>query len=184
MYQYPSFRTLFLLAVVCTTSASAEVYRSIDEHGNVTFTNQPTQGAEPVQLKPLSVYEAPTVKPASNKNIADSTKVPAYESVEIISPKADETLRDNTGNVTVTAGSKPALDSRLGHRFQFYLNGKPVDKPQAAVTKTFPNVDRGEHRVEVAIVDSKGRELARSQAVRFFLHRQTIFSPVRGGGAN
>ncbi len=170
------------LALVCTTSVSAEVYRIVDEHGNVTFTNQAISGAEPVQLKPLSVYSAPVVKSAAKISVADPDKAQVYESVEIISPRPEETVRDNPGNVAVTVSSKPSLDSRKGHKYQFFLDGKAVGKPQTAATKTLSNVDRGEHRLEVAVVDAKGRELARSKTVRFFLHRQTVFNPARRGG--
>lgn len=185
MYQYLPDKALFLLAIIFVAPVSAEVYRSVDEHGNVSFSSEATKGAEPVKLRPLSVYGAPAIKPSSHKNISvSSAEAAGYESVEIISPKADETLRDNPGNITVTVGSQPALDRKQGHRFQFFLDGKPFDKPQAGSTKAFTNVDRGEHRVEVAIVDSKGREIARSQATRFFLHRQTIFNPARRSGTN
>jgi len=184
MYLYSSTRSLLLLAILFLTPASAEVYRSIDEYGNVSFSNKAEKGAEPVKLRPLSVYDAPTVKPASNNNNDDSDNASGYESVEIVAPKAEETVRDNPGNVTATVSSKPTLDRNSGHRFQFFLDGKAIDKPQIAATKVFTNVDRGEHRVEVAIVAGKGHELVRSKAIRFFLHRQTIFNPARKGAAN
>ncbi|WP_207891769.1 DUF4124 domain-containing protein [Thiogranum longum] len=176
--------SVMLLVLACTTSVSAEVYRSVDQHGNVTFTNQATPGAEPVQLKPLSVYGAPVLKTDVKSTASEEDKTQGYESVEIISPLPDETVRDNPGNVAVTVSSKPPLDSREGHRYQFILDGQAVDKPQTATTKVLTGVDRGEHQIEVTVVDAKGRELARSSATRFFLHRQTIFNPARSGGAS
>lgn len=170
------------LVLVCTTTVSAEVYRIVDEHGNVTFTNEAISGAEPVQLKPLSVYSAPVVNSSAKISVADADKAQAYESVEIISPRPEETVRDNPGNVPVTVSSKPSLNSSKGHKYQFFLDGKPVGKPQTVATKTLSNVDRGEHLVEVAVVDARGKELARSQPTRFFLHRQTVFNPARSGG--
>lgn len=171
------------LILVSTTSVSAEVYRIVDEHGNVTFTNEAISGAEPVKLKPLSVYSAPAVKSTAKINVADADKTrQAYESVEIISPRPDETVRDNPGNVAVTVSSKPSLESNKGHKYQFFLDGKPVGKPQTVATKMLSNVDRGEHLVEVAVFDARGKELARSRPTRFFLHRQTIFNPARSGG--
>jgi len=178
MRQHHLTGALLLTATLLAGSVSAEIYRSVDEHGNVTFTNQPVKGAEPVQLKPLSVYGAPRIKSiADSKAVVD--KAPAYRSVTIIAPRPDETVRDNPGNVTVKAGSDPALNQGAGHRFQFFLDGKPVGDPQTAPTKTFANVDRGEHRVAVAVVDSRGKTIVRSEPVRFFLHRQTIFNPAR-----
>ena len=180
MYKNLTTRAIFFLAIVCAAPVTAEVYRTIDENGNVTFSNLPTKGAERVQLKPLSVYSAPVVKAVSNKTISvPDDKASHYESVEILSPKAEETLRSNPGNITIVAGSKPALDSKSGHRFQFFLDGKPIGKPQSAETMTINAVDRGEHKVAVAIVDAKGKQLLRSKESVFFLHRQTVFNPAR-----
>ena len=38
----------------------AQVYKVVDEDGNVTFTDQaPADGSKPVELPPISVIEAP-----------------------------------------------------------------------------------------------------------------------------
>ncbi len=179
MRHYHPVGAMLLIAVVYATPASAEVYRSVDAQGNVTFTNQPAQGAEPVKLRPLSVYDAPDLKSTKDENLDDASDASLYKSVAIISPQADDTLRDNPGNVTVMAASEPALESRAGHKFQFFLDGKPFGKPQDAATKILTDVDRGEHQVQVAVVDVNGKQLIQSETTRFFLHRQTIYNPAR-----
>lgn len=179
MRQYHTAGAMLLLTIVYATSVSAAVYRSVDEQGNVTYTNQAGNGAEPVKLKPLSVYEAPDLKSATDNDADKSSDAISYKSVAIISPQADETIRDNAGNITVTASSEPALFHQEGHKFQFFLDGKPLGKPQAIATKALSSVDRGEHQVAVAVVDANGKQLMRSKATRFFLHRQTIFNPAR-----
>ena len=179
MRQYHPSSAMLLLALACTMPASAEVYRSVDKQGNVTYTNQAADGAEPVQLKPLSVYDAPDLKSADENIAGDSSDASIYKSIAITSPQADETLRDNSGNVTVTASSEPALDSKAGDRYLFFLDGKAYGKPQVAATKALVEVDRGEHQVGVAVVDASGKQLMRSKPTRFFLHRQTIFNPAR-----
>ena len=178
MRQFNPAGAMLLLAIVYATPTSAEVYRSVDAQGNVTFTNQPAQGAEPVKLRPLSVYDAPELKSTNGDNADDVSDAALYKSVAILSPQADDTLRDNPGNVTVAAGSEPALERRAGHKFQFFLDGKPDGKPQDAAMKTLTDVDRGEHQVAVAIVDVNGKQLLQSEPVRFFLHRQTIHNPA------
>lgn len=169
---------MLLLATVCINSVSAEVYRSVDRNGNVTYTNKAVKGAEKIKLKPLSVYSAPEFKSA-NKGPEEPSGFPGYKSVVITAPAEDATLRDNPGNVTVTAGSEPALDLREGHKFQFFLDDKSVGEPQESSTKMLANLDRGEHQVGVAIVDVNGKSLKRSKKTRFFLHRQTLHSPAR-----
>jgi hypothetical protein len=179
MRQFNPAGATLLLAIVLATPAVAEVYRSVDAQGNVTYTNEAAEGAERVELKPLSVYGAPDLKSTIDKNIDTSSDTSKYKSVSIISPKVDETIRDNPGNVTVTAGSDPVLNSKAGHQYQFFLDGKAFGEPQVAAAKVFPNVDRGEHKAGVAIVDVNGKQLARSESTRFFLKRQTIHNPAR-----
>ncbi len=184
MRRYPATGALLFMAILYATPSAATIYRTVDAQGNVTFTNHAEKGAEPVKLKPLSVYSAPEFKTTNAQEAGKTPAVSRYQSVSILSPKADETVRDNPGNVTVTAGSEPALSRKQGHNFQFFLDGKPVGKPQPGATKILPGVDRGEHRVAVAVVSASGKLLKRSKAVRFFLHRQTIFNPARRGNQN
>ena len=55
---------LVLLAFTALSSAAyaeGEIYKIVNPDGSVTFTDQkPSPGAEPVQLKPLSVVETET----------------------------------------------------------------------------------------------------------------------------
>lgn len=46
---------LFFLAV----PASAEVYRNVDAYGNVTYSDEPSEGAEAVQVKPVTTITLP-----------------------------------------------------------------------------------------------------------------------------
>jgi hypothetical protein len=108
---------------------------------------------------------------------------PLYQQLEITAPTPDETLRDNTGDVTVSVALQPDLDAAAGHRLQFLLDGKPQGKPSDSSHARFPNVPRGTHTVEVAVVDASGHELKRSTGVRFHLHRQSVNFP-RGPVSN
>lgn len=58
---YP-FRTSALILLVATTAASAEVYKSIDDNGSVTFSDTPQHGqqaSERVQLRNLNSVSNP-----------------------------------------------------------------------------------------------------------------------------
>ena len=47
-----------VLPAPLAAQSSGEIYKVVDEHGNVTFTDQrPSSGAQPMDLPPLSVIE-------------------------------------------------------------------------------------------------------------------------------
>jgi Domain of unknown function (DUF4124) len=179
-------RHQFLTAIVCLMLTSggsvlAAVYKTIDAQGNVVYTDEPQGNAKPVDLPPLS-----TIPPPSNLRQTPASKSPdddvtSYEQVSIITPTNDETMRDNTGNVAVSVAVKPALDKSAGHRIQFFLDGQTEGEPKISDRTVFQGLDRGAHTVEAAVVDGSGKELLRSPATRFYLHRQSVNFP-RGPG--
>jgi hypothetical protein len=165
-------------------AASAAVYKSVDAQGNVVYTDDPEGNGEPVKLPPLSTVPPPkylTSPPASTLPGADS-QAPVYQQLAIAAPASDETLRDNTGDVTVKVALQPALDKAAGHRLQYFLDGQSQGEPATSDKALYPNVPRGAHTAEVAVVDPDGNELQRSPSVRFYLHRQSVNFP-RGPSA-
>ncbi|HHJ15483.1 MAG TPA: DUF4124 domain-containing protein [Gammaproteobacteria bacterium] len=164
-------------------SATAAVYKSVDAEGNTVYTDEPAAGAKPVDLPPLSTIPPPTYSPAvSKKPEAAGEDSAVYQSINIIEPAPDATLRDNTGAVPVKVGIDPPLKATAGHRFQFYLDGQTQGKPTRSSKIVIANVNRGTHNVEVAVLDAEGREITRSSPVQFHLHRQSINFPRGPGG--
>ena len=51
---------LFLILLGASSYALGDVYKYIDEHGNVTYSNTPSKGAKKVDLPPISVVPAST----------------------------------------------------------------------------------------------------------------------------
>ncbi len=168
-----------------TAAADTPVYKSVDEKGEVTYTDEPTGAAERVDLPPV-----PSVPPSEFEQavpaepaVADENQSMGYRQLEVIAPTPAETLDNNPGNIRIVAGVDPALNIAAGDRLQFYLDGKPVGEPGAADEIVIPNVDRGTHTASVAVIDATGNALQRSDAVQFFLHRQSINFPTRKDGA-
>ena len=167
--------------LVWTTGLSAAIYKSVDAQGNIVYTDEPVGNGKPLDLPPLSTIPPPKYKPSQpSAKPGDSGSV--YTKISIVSPTEEQTLRDNTGAVPVSAGLEPALNTAAGHRFQFYLDGQTQGEPTKSSQIVIANVDRGAHNVAVAVVDAKGNEVTRSNPVLFHLHRQSINFP-RGPGA-
>lgn len=156
-------------------NANAAVYKTVDEQGNIIYTDDPNSKGKAVDLPPLS-----TVPPSTNatekpgKIPAEADRSARYQAVTVVSPTQDGTVRDNPGQVSVKVQVAPALDSKAGDRIQYLLDGKPQGEPSTSDTVTFNNVDRGEHTVQAVVIDAAGKELKRSAAVRFYLHRQSV----------
>jgi hypothetical protein len=174
----PRIAPWLLFALTLSAAASAEVYRIVDEDGNVTFTDQPRPGAERLRVAPVPTYRAPKLPSPTG---AEDTPVETvkYQSVRIAQPEDDLAIRDNAGNVTVSVTTDPALVTAQGHRIQLYLDGEKQGKPTTSTMFTFSNLDRGTHTLVAAVVDDKGKELARSQPSTFHLLRAAVGGPPR-----
>lgn len=175
--------SVITLLTVCNGAAAA-VYKSVDAQGNVVYTDEPATGAEAIKLPPLSTVPPPKYanpQPAATLPGSDS-QAHFYQQLTIVTPTPDETLRDNTGDVTVKVTLQPDLDKNDGHRLQYFLDGQLQGQPVTVTTAIYKNVPRGEHTVEVAVIDASGTELQRTPGVRFNLHRQSINFP-RGPSA-
>lgn len=165
-------------------AADTPVYKSVGEDGEVTYTDEPTGAAERVDLPPV-----PSVPPSEFEQavppepaVVDESQPMGYRQLEVIAPLPDETLHNNPGNLHIVAGVDPALNIAAGDRLQFYLDGKPVGEPGVTGEIMIPEVDRGTHTASVAVIDAAGNAVQRSDAVRFFLHRQSINFPTRKDG--
>jgi len=142
--------------------------------------DEPVGNGKPLDLPPLSTIPAP--KFTLSQPSAESGDSGTGYTISIIAPARDEFLRDNTGDVPVSAGLEPALNVAAGHRLQYYLDGQKQGEPTESSQIVIANVDRGGHNVAVAVVDSEGQEVTRSSPVQFHLQRQSINFP-RGPGA-
>jgi hypothetical protein len=167
--------------------AGAAVYKSVDEHGNVVYTDDPVGNGEPVALPPLSTVPPPSYKSISGSGADENAATPdaGYQQLEITAPAQDETLRDNTGDVWVKASVTPSLNAAAGDRLQYFLDGQSFGEAVVDEKLLIPNLERGAHTVSVTIVGPSGRDIKRSDEVRFYLHRQSLNfprGPAPGGG--
>jgi len=174
---------LILLIValgVLGSIASADVYRWVDEEGNVIFSDTPRAGAEKVELKPTTIIPGKPLDTGMEESVANVVAVPLpYSSVTVVAPAADETLRDQQ-TVAVDVSTEPALQVDFGHKIQLYVDGAAFGAPTAAGHFSLPTVERGTHQLAAAVVDASGAELARSTTSVFHLHKTSIANRKTG----
>ena len=169
--RFPCFLFLSLFLI----PAHAAIYKWVDAAGNVHFSDQPREGAKPVELREPTVYPgikppAPQATEAGQEKEA-SQSAPAYQRLRITSPANDVNIWAGDGNVEVDVDLEPPLQA--GHRLVLSLNGTAVDQEFEGGRLVMTNVDRGTHRLTVEVRDGAGRALRQSEPVVFHLKRAT-----------
>jgi hypothetical protein len=142
------------------------VWRNDD--GVLVFSDSPKPGAEEVEIKePNSISSIDTsVLDLTPKIIKDDYQV------EINQPAANATIRDNTGSVYVAGRIKPIF--KKGLKIQLYLDDKPYKKPQSHSMFVLRNIDRGEHVIKMKLLNEKGKVIALSKPITFYMHRASV----------
>lgn len=111
--------------------------------------------AQPVDLPPLnSVVPQAPVSPAPSAG-SNSREPPrnAYEILELAGLPTEEALRANNGTFTVNVLIKPRLQPP--HLLRLLLDDEPYGQPSNVPSLQLVNVDRGEHRLAVQVIDGQ-----------------------------
>jgi len=211
----PRLRLISVLlagALAMTSSgadAASRIYRTVDENGNVVFTDvppRPEQPGEAVELETGNTFTPPpratpeagetsvrledwldgdeSTAAGDPQSVEEDQQTVDYQSLQIASPAHDATVRENAGNVTIAAEIQPSLAT--GHVMQVFLDG---ELRQQGHTTTFQlvNLDRGTHNVQVRVVDQTGSPRISSEPSVFHLQRRSVIlqpGPARGNGGN
>lgn len=169
---------LLVFCALTAFAAQAQIYKKVLPDGSVVFTDEPSLDAEPIQVQPLPTYKAPPSEPKAQDAPAASpepvTNQPVvYKRFAIETPAHDATIRDNSGNVTVTLALEPALATDQGHTLSLLLDGNLVAQGGTATSVNLQAVDRGSHTLEALLVDLQGKTLRRTAPVLFHLMRHS-----------
>ena len=167
-----------LLMVLASAGVHAAVYKSINEKGEVVYSDQPTPNAKRMKLPELPTYTPPPL-PSFSAGSPESKPVAAspYKSVRIAVPENDATIRDNQGVVRVEVALDPPLMTQQGHKIQFYLNGEPHGMAVGTASISFSNLDRGTYTLTASVVNAEGAVLSSAEPVDFHLHRESVLNP-------
>ena len=160
---------LLALASQHVFAGSAKIYVWRNEQGVLVFSDSPKPGAEEIDIKESNV--ATSSVDTSILDIKPKVIKEAYE-VDITQPSDNATIRDNTGSVYVSGRIKPIF--KRGLKIQLYLDDKPYGEPQTHSRFALRNTDRGEHQIKMVLLDDKGKVIATSSPITFYMHRVTV----------
>jgi hypothetical protein len=146
------FISLFLVLFAGCLLAET-VYKTVDEDGNIIFTDKPSEEAEEIEIQKLETIENPNPPRYTPPKQAEE-KLPQYKSLTVTSPENGAGIRSNNGNVTISLSLEPALSR--GHKIIILMDGKEVG---SGTSVSLQNVDRGTHSINAKVVDANGETL-------------------------
>ncbi|WP_460123078.1 DUF4124 domain-containing protein [Pseudomonas sp. H3_G09] len=164
-------RTFLYILLLIALPAAAQIYKYTDANGNTAYSNQPPDGvqAQPVELPPLNRVE-PQAPSAPQAPTAEQPQPPrnVYDILELAGLPTDEALRANNGTFTVNVLIKPRLQPP--HQLRLLLDDQPYGQPSNVPVLQLINVDRGEHRLAVQVIDGQ-TVIQQSQPAVFTVQR-------------
>jgi hypothetical protein len=164
--------TLLTLSLIAPANASsAKIYVWHNEKGELVYSDTPRPGAEEVKTKPSNVIRSSTDVDTQVLDIKTREISEDYQ-VIINQPKDNATIRDNTGSVYISGSIMPIF--KRGLKIQLILDDKPYQKPQTHTMFSLKNIDRGEHQIKMQIFNEKGKVIALSKPITFYMHRTSV----------
>ncbi len=168
----------FLLLILLTFSIAipvnantAKVYVWRNEKGELVYSDTARPGAEEVKTKPGNIIKSSTHVETQVLDI-NTKKIDNNYQVAINIPKNNSTIRDNTGSIYIQGSIKPIF--KRGLKIQLILDDEPYQKPQNHTKFSLRNIDRGEHQIKMKLLDEKGKEIALSKPITFYMHRASV----------
>ncbi|WP_426201838.1 DUF4124 domain-containing protein [Pseudomonas sp. TWP3-1] len=149
-------RGFLFLSLLIALPAAAQIYKYTDASGNTVYSDHAPDGvqAQPVELPPLNRVE-PQSPSSPAPPVTDNREQPrkTYEILELGGLPTEEALRANNGTFTVTVLIKPRLQPP--HQLRLLLDDQPYGQPSNVPILQLVNVDRGEHRLAVQVIDGE-----------------------------
>ncbi len=166
-----------LLLALPAWVVATEVFRNPDSGNGVEFTDHPGTASQRIDiLPPATVAPLKGSNPSPPPPVGGTVVATSYTRLDISEPAAEATLY-NQAEIAVAAELTPALQTALGHRLQFFLDGKAVAEPGTSVRITLPVVERGAHVLLARILNAEGQQLRTSSPSSFYVHRRSIVKP-------
>ena len=167
------FLTTSLTSAYVGKTNAGPVFKEIDDQGNVTFTDRPSEtgNSTKVEIGPVNTQKAvtPPAPPEKPEKPEDEPEEVDYSSARITQPANNSTVPPGQLNVIVQIGLSPQLQA--GHLVRLYHNGRRHGTPTSATSFSLTNLNRGEHQVRAEIIGSNGKIKSKTQVVTFFVKR-------------
>lgn len=157
-------RVWWLLLLLLTPLATADVYKTVDKDGRTVYTDKPkTENAEKIELREINTVPGAQPLPNSAPAVSvDSRPAQIDYRIEIVSPRSDVTIPVGQRDLGIAAVLQPALQE--GHLLVYFMNGELLEETTLnnIIVKDVP---RGTHTLVVEAIDVNGQSLGTSPPV-------------------
>jgi len=156
-------RLLLVLLLLAQGAVAQEIYRVVDEHGNVTYTDRkPSDDAEPMDLPELNVLQGEDDELPFDANSQAETD----DSMDfrVAAPADGATLDGSLGGLSIRLDS--ALEFPPAAQIVLFLDGRPLD-PIRNMETAIDMPRAGPHSLRAELQTPSGRVLAATETVRF-----------------
>ena len=168
---------ILLSLLLAHTALAVPAWTWVDKAGERHYADRPVPGATRIDLHEAQSIAGPDSSTGAS-SASDATSAPKakpYTQFNVLSPSQQQTLWNIGGTLNVKMQIAPGLQP--GHQLDAYLDGKLIKLNATSPDFTIPDVYRGVHTLQVAVMDSKGNEVLRSLAVTFYVQQTSILNP-------
>ncbi len=153
------------------TEETKKLYKLVDKHGRIYYSDQPQAGAEEVKTPPMQAIpmQTPNINFPQSSNNPSKLRDPAayYESLGFVGLQNGGVIRNNGGLVILTAALQPELSKE--HYLQFYIDGQSSGEKQKNYQFQADNVEYGSHKAYFEVVTGSGLVVQTSPIIEFTL---------------
>lgn len=169
MFRYSIFIIVLLSLLAPALAASSKVYVWRNASGDLVFSDSPKAGAEEIEVNDIQ-----TVITSVDTSVLDITPRVISEEyqVEITQPKDHTTIRDNSGSLFISGRVAPVF--KRGFKVRLIMNGAIHGESQTHSVFILRNVERGEHKIKLELINNQGKIIASSKERTVYLHRTRV----------
>ncbi|MGI1679238.1 MAG: DUF4124 domain-containing protein [Cellvibrionaceae bacterium] len=160
-----AFISVMTLSLVLLSPAySADIYKTVDENGKVTYSDKITNDkSEKIETKELNTL--PSVTTRTPQKAKTKSLIPTEYQITISEPANEFHVNPGQRDLTIQVSTVPNVN--IKHTLQILDNGAPIEG------STITNIGRGTHVLIAIVIDEQGRTISRSKPTTVYVHRPT-----------
>lgn len=151
---------IITVQLLATEAFAQEVYKTVDEMGNIIYSDTPQGESEVVDTDLKNVHPPTKALPRTDSS-SPSDKNVRYN-IRLTTPQNNQQFGPQIKTIDIGV----TLDSTLreGHSLAFYIDGKKVAQSSRALSTSvsITRQMRGQNSISAAIIDQNGKRLETS----------------------